>query len=171
MILVYLRSLYTRMEEFDILTKRYRALFLRELSSRKRRSARFARSYEMITDLIGDPLNWPELICAVRVSNGVRRHACAREDFRRLFIAENLKHGERFKLTLFLLSNGVPPIMIEEYYTANASLRDESAVRSVKAMLDEYKCLDELKRNSWSTFDLCTGRWEYLNGKPLIKNK
>jgi hypothetical protein len=161
MILVYLRSLYTRMEEFDILTKRHRALFLRELSSRKRRSARFARSYETITDLIGDPLNWPELICAVRVSNGVRRHACAREDFRRLFIAENLKHGERFKLTLFLLSN----------YTANASLRDESAVRSVKAMLDEYKCLDELKRNSWSTFDLCTGRWEYLNGKPLIKNK
>jgi len=59
--------------------------------------------------------------------------------------------------------------MIEEYYTANASLRDESAVRSVKAMLDEYKCLDEKKRNSWSTFDLCTGRWEYLNGKPLNK--
>ena len=159
------------MNQFGVETKKRRAYFRRELSLRKKRSQRFTRAYQSIADLIGDPLSWPETICAVRENGVRRRHTDQKEDFRRLFISENLKHGERFKLTLFLLGNGVPPNLIEEFYASNNSLRDESASRSVASMISQYKSLSEETRNKWASFDLIRMRWEYFNGKVLTKPK
>ena len=142
---------------FEIETKRRRALFKRELSERKRaRGDSFTQQYADITDLTGDPLNWPEQICAIRK----HRHASKFEDFRRLFISPTLKYRERFKLTLFLLGNGVNPTMILEYYAANGTLRDVSALRSVKALCKSYI---EQTISNFTSYDLTSGRYEKMN--------
>ena len=151
---------------FKIETKRRRALFKRELSLRKKRSHAFTRHYHDIVDLIGDPLRWPERICAVRcVGTAQRRHTAPTDDFRRLLIAPNLKHAPRFKLTLFLLSNGIPPQMILDFYQANGSLRDISAQRSVESLTKSY-CASKMP-TTFVSFDLTRGRWEDMNGVAL----
>ena len=141
-------------------TNRSRALYKRTLSIKKRCSDRFARAFDALTIATGDPLNWPEHICAERKG----RQAHESEDFRRLLLKSHLKHGERFKLTLFLLSNGVAPWIIKEYYRANCSLRDESAERSVAAMIDEFGSPTSDKWKAWTSFDLVTRRWEKMAG-------
>ena len=142
---------------FEIETKRRRALFKRELSERKRaRGDYFTQQYADITDLTGDPLNWPEQICAIRK----QRHASKFEDFRRLFISPTLKYRERFTLTLFLLGNGVNPTMILEYYAANGTLRDVSALRSIKSLCQSYR--DQTIPN-FTSYDLTSGRYEKMN--------
>ena len=171
----------SRLSAFDIETKRLRAIFKRELASRKMRNKRFATAYENIVDLIGNPLDWPESICSVKhTKDGKKRHANKEEDFRRLFISENLKHGYRFKLTVFLLGNGVPPHMIKKYYKENGSLRDASAKRSVETMFKNYQRISvDFARNTmeclttrkWSTFDLINNRWEDMDGNPVYANK
>ena len=166
---------------FDIETNHLRATFKKELSLRKKRNKRFVDAYNDIVDLIGDPLNWPESICSVKyIKNGTKRHAGKEEDFRRLFISENLKHGYRFKLTVFLLGNGVPRHMIKTYYKENGSLRDNSARMSVNSMLKRY---DQLSANSarntleclttrkWITFDLINRRWEDMDGVARWRHK
>jgi hypothetical protein len=140
------------MSSFEIETKRRRALFKKELSLRKRTSPHFSRHYEDIVDLIGDPLQWPEHICSVRRTKMCSKH---------------VGHPQRFKLTLFLLSNGVPADIILDFYKANGSLRDESAERSVKALTKAY-CNRTLSTD-FVSFDLTRARWENLRGEPLTK--
>ncbi len=155
------------MGSFEIETKRRRALFKKELSLRKRTSPHFSRHYEDIVDLIGDPLQWPEHICSVRRTKMCSKHVGQIEDFRRLLITPCIKHPQRFKLTLFLLSNGVPADIILDFYKANGSLRDESAERSVKALTKAY-CNRTLSTD-FVSFDLTRARWENLRGEPLTK--
>ena len=167
--------------KFDFETKRLRAIFKKELSLRKKKNPHFAEAYNDIVDLIGDPLNWPESICCVKYTkNGIKRHAEKDEDFRRLFISKKLKHGYRFKLTIFLLGNGIPSYMIKKYYKENGSLRDDSARRSVKNILERYErlsvdsartTLECLTTRKWTTFDLINQRWEDMDGKTSYTNK
>jgi hypothetical protein len=160
---------------FEIETKRRRALFKRELSNRKKRSSVFKRCYNDIVDLVGDPLQWPEYICSVRRClrptegclrpTGRWRHVGQADDFRRLLIKPNLKHAQRFKLTLFLLSNGIHPKIIMDFYNANGSLRDVSARRSVESLMKSY--LDSTIPLSFISFDLTRGRWENMRGDKM----
>jgi hypothetical protein len=51
-----------------------------------------------------------------------------------LFASRHLHYQERFRLTIFLLGNGVDPEHILQYYSVMGSLRDASAVRHVQSL-------------------------------------
>jgi hypothetical protein len=151
--------------QFQIESNRLRALFKKELCERKRIRPTFEQKYNNLIEFVGDPLNWPENICSTRISRFGKRHVDARDDMRRMLITPFLKHSQRFKITLFLLSNGVPPVVIQEFYDANNSLRDNSAKRSIKQLYQDYaNCTNNGLDAKWCTFDLIKGRWENLNG-------
>lgn len=131
-----------------------KAYYKRELSQRKKNVKGFTKIFDLLSDLLGNPLNWNELICSL--NNSI--------DMRRLLLKPNLKHKERFILTLFLLTNGIDPLIIKEYYITNNSLRDDSARKSVYCLIDRYDS-DENFMNNFYSFSLVENNYMYLNNK------
>ena len=57
----------------------------------------------------------------------------------RLFVGRHLDNNGRFKLTAFLLANGVPPTLIVEWYLERRVLRDKSAHDNVATVIRHHK--------------------------------
>ena len=73
-----------------------------------------------IEDLIGSFIIWPAWS-------------------RALMLSHHLVYGQRFQLTLFLLGNALPPVVIREWYTAQGCLRDQCAWRHVERLIADFK--------------------------------
>ena len=87
-----------------------------------------------VEDLIGNFISWPP-------------------SMRDLMMSNHLSYATRFKLTLFLLGNALPPSVIRKWYTSQKCLRDVSAHNHVESMIADFK-QDKLSKykyfNMWS---------------------
>ncbi len=154
----------SRRSAFEIETRRIRATWKLLLRKRKKSGGRsWVQAYQDIVDIVGSPLTWPEHICSERIHNKQRVRNSREHDMRFLLLQKNLRYGQRFYLSLFLVSNGVNPVMIMQYFQENGSLKYD-AVKSIQAMFEEYKQRSE-KSREWYSFDLTNGQWETMDGK------
>lgn len=150
-----------RRSNHEIETNRCKALYLKELSHlRKKRGNKFIDCHSLISDLVGNPLNWPEKICSFQKNTRVGKD----RDFRRILVSDHLKFAQRHKLTLFLVGNGVPPGVVREYYRSAGSLRDASAIRHVENTLRMFEkpALNRKEIDNFWCFDLVREKWERL---------
>ena len=54
---------------------------------------------------------------------------------REMFLSSHLRFNERFKLTLFLLGNALPPTLIVKWYVSRKMLKDDAAHRNVAEII------------------------------------
>ena len=90
---------------------------------------------QKVEDLIGNFISWP---------------VWSRE----LMLSHHLVYSNRFKLTLFLLGNALPPSVIREWYVAQGCLRDQSAWRHVEKLIADFK---QDKLDKCTFFDMWLG--------------
>ena len=152
---------------FQIETNRIRATWKLLLKKRMRQGGRpWITAYRNIVDIVGSPLNWAEHICSERYSRSgkiVRNNP--QKDLRFLLLQRGLRYNQRFCLSLFLVSNGVNPLLVLEYFKVNKSIK-EDAFKSIEAMFNSYTNRDENARK-WYSYDLINKRWENMNGEKI----
>lgn len=70
---------------------------------------------------------------------------------------KHLSHSDRFQLTLFLLHNGVPPLLIAKWYVKRGMLHDLSARNSVADLIDKHGkgTLKDTYGNPYTVKELC----------------
>ncbi len=153
--------------KFQIETQHIRAKWKLLLKKRMRQGTQqWTRAYKNIVDIVGSPLQWPEHICSERFNSRgeiVRNHP--EKDLRVLLLKRGLRYNQRFCLSLFLISNGVNPVLVMEYFKINQSIK-EDAYGSIQAMFDTYSRRDEKSRH-WYSYDLINKRWENMNGEKM----
>lgn len=129
--------------------------FKKERAKGRLRGKNWQRAYDMsIKEQIGDPLSWP-----------VNKHpkvALHLHDMR-MKLLKPLKHNDRFRVTTFLLANGVSPYHIGNYMSTNGSLSDDSAVRDVKGIIKRYR-QREPRLMATRAYDLQHRRFMKLSG-------
>ena len=74
--------------------------------------------------------------------------------FGNLILSRHLMRNDRFKLTLFLLANAVPPAKMVEWLLTRGSLRDESARFHIGAMIKDHAqgTLVDREGQPWKTY-------------------
>ena len=77
------------------------------------------RMLTTIEDLIGKLILWPAHL-------------------RTMFLSSHLRYSERFQLTLFLLGNWLPPLLIAEWYMKRNMLKDRSARDNVAGLIKQH---------------------------------
>ena len=77
------------------------------------------RQFRTIEDLLGSVIYWPAFL-------------------REMFFSSHLRFNDRFKLTLFLLGNALPPTLIVEWYITRKMLKDDSARRNVADLIKKH---------------------------------
>ena len=81
------------------------------------------------------------------------------QELKCLFFSErSLEYVEHFKLTLFLLWNGVSPAHVMRWYRVRGLLRDVAAVKHVESLLQEWNANDP-KWDRYFTFCLTHECW------------
>ncbi|AXH73547.1 MAG: hypothetical protein [Doliovirus lythtis] len=86
---------------------------------RNRNKAELWRLRSLFEDLIGTKEHWPNAI------------------FKVFFFKLKPSNSDRFKLTVFLLCNGVDPLLIQEYY-AVAYLFTQHQQRQIRDIIKKY---------------------------------
>ena len=85
-----------------------------------------------IEDHIGQLWNWPV-------------------KYARLCISKHLRYQERFTLTMFLLGNRLPPVLLAEWYLKRNMLADESARKCVSGIIKMHRT-GELETRNYKTY-------------------
>ena len=93
-----------------------RATAVEVLSSLSRRDAALLVTIEA---QIGSIMTWPS-------------------HMREKFLSSHLRFNDRFQLTLFLLGNRVPPLLIAEWYLYRGMLKDKSARENVASIIKQH---------------------------------
>lgn len=97
-------------------------------NDRKQRAA--AMALEKISDTAGSFYRWP-------ASQRTR------------MLSGHLQYRDRFQLTLFVLVNGVAPLLYAEYLDARGSLRDQAARDQVAGLIEAHKKNQLGKYTAW----------------------
>ena len=82
----------------------------------------------------------------------VGRHVGLRALRDMFFSSLTLTYTERFRLTVFLLWNGVSPYHVQRWYHLRGLLRDYQAHQHVQSLIDEWNggCIRWIQRNYWT---------------------
>ena len=89
------------------------------------------KALSTISEVAGSFLAWPEAQ-------------------RKRVLADHLPYNARFQLTLFVLANGVPPLLYAEYLMARGSLRDFQARNHVAGLIEAHKKNQLGKYTAWN---------------------
>lgn len=102
----------------------------------KHRQARkqiFWHRRNLIEDLVGPKDLWPHAI------------------FNTFWIKLQPNKSDRFKMTVFLLCNGVDPVLIKEYYSV-AYIFNQKAINHVASICKDYP------KSNWTAWNVAMGR-------------
>ena len=81
----------------------------------------------------------PAWLALAKISETAGSFLAWPEAQRKRILADHLPYNSRFQLTLFVLANGVSPLLYAEYLIARGSLRDFPARNHVASMIDSHK--------------------------------
>lgn len=153
------RSLYFR-DDFSVNNIRMtRPQLLRSMMNIGRlshvRRRKYARSYVAIEDIVGNPTSWPRLAARAR----------------KLLYSNHLTYSGRLHLVGFLLRNGVGPELITEYLGSGTCLRDISAARHIRSIVEAW-LQGHFQSNDFDLFEnafVCRARNEHLHYRTWKK--
>jgi hypothetical protein len=88
---------------------------------------------------------------------------------RELLDSKHLTNDDRLKIATLLFGNGISPELMWEYFEENKSLWDDSAVRTMKWILDTLASGE--RRRQYRAWDVVERKVMYMDGQEYLSKK
>ena len=122
-----------------------------EITRRRDRSRRIYEMWVLLQDLLGNCNEWPFNI-------------------RKLFQTKHLNNYQRLLITAFIFINGLDPEIFFEWCQLLGLLRDNSAYRHVRYLLDKFLNSNKYDHTIYG-YSVIKNKYVYINGHTRFYNK